>query len=100
MIALSPILAALLLSTQGTTETQNAAQDAAEPVAQTVAAAADPEEAGEDEKMICRRTAVIGSKFKKRICATKKEWETLREQNVENAREMQRRGKGLDPNGQ
>ncbi len=64
------------------------------------AAEAAPEEAVNDEdKIVCRRTAITGSKFKKKVCATKKEWASLGRRSRENAGEMQRRGKGLSPNG-
>ncbi|QFT78940.1 hypothetical protein [Erythrobacter sp. THAF29] len=52
----------------------------------------------DEDKIICRRTAVIGSKFKKRICGTKKQWQTLENRSAATTREWQRRGKGLEPN--
>ncbi len=53
--------------------------------------------ADDDDKIICRRTAVIGSKFKKKVCGTKKQWETLSNRGSETTRNLQRRGKGLEP---
>ena len=53
--------------------------------------------ADDDDKIICRRTAIIGSKFKKKICGTKKQWETLANRGADTTRELQRRGKGLEP---
>ncbi|MEL6528386.1 MAG: hypothetical protein AAGK01_08775 [Pseudomonadota bacterium] len=51
----------------------------------------------DDDKIICRRTAIVGSKFKKRICGTKKQWETLANRGSQTTRELQRAGKGLEP---
>ncbi len=61
-------------------------------------AKAAPEAAVKDEdKVVCRRTAITGSKFKKKICATRKEWAALSQRGGDTAREMQRRGKGVEP---
>lgn len=62
-------------------------------------AAEAKEEDKEKSRIICKRTAITGSKFKKRLCGTKEEWETLRRQSSDNTDEMQRRGKGVDPSG-
>ena len=74
-----------------------AAQAAAEPVATQAAAVEAQEEANDDNKVICRRTTVIGSKFKKRICGTKKQWETMEARAEADTRAFQRRGKGNEP---
>lgn len=50
-----------------------------------------------DDEIICRREAVIGSKFKKRICATRKEWQTLAERSRDTTQELQNRGVGFEP---
>lgn len=97
MTVFSSSLAALLLSLQG-----QPAPEAAQPTGAETAAtdtdAKSQEAATDDDKIICRRTAVIGSKFKKRICGTKKQWESLANRATETTREFQRRGKGLEPN--
>lgn len=59
------------------------------------AQAAEPQE----ERVICRRTRTIGSKFNRRVCGTAAEWERMNSQHANDGREMQRRGKGLSPNG-
>ena len=100
MIDVTPAVLSLLLAASPQAEATEtaAAQAAAEPVAeQTAAAEAQQEELNEDDKVICRRTSVIGSKFKKRICGTKKEWETLRARAEADTRAFQRRGKGNEP---
>ncbi len=99
MTELNGILAGLLLALQAqpATETNDSPEEQPAPVTQA-AAAVEPE-VDEDDKIICRKTAVIGSRFKKRVCATKHEWETLRKRSRDNADEMQRKGKGLSPNG-
>lgn len=81
--------------------TQPPAEQAAEAKAetQTTALAAKEDEANDDDKVICRRTAVIGSKFKKKMCGTKKQWETLEAESRDAAQRAQSRGKGLSPNG-
>ncbi len=97
MTELAITLAATLLAMQAqptpTTEASEAnpveEPQTAEQVAQT--------EASDDDKIICRRTAITGSKFKKKICGTKKEWETLANRGSKDTRELQRRGKGLEP---
>ena len=82
------LLASLMLATS--------MQPADTPKEQAETEATEKEEADDDSKMICKRTAVIGSKFKKRICATKYEWEKLRERSRDTTAEFQR-NKGLEP---
>ncbi|QFT78941.1 hypothetical protein [Erythrobacter sp. THAF29] len=90
---LSLLLSALLATQAQPAETAETPSDS-----ETEQVAARSEEKADDEdKIICRRTAVIGSKFKKRICGTKKQWETLENRSTDTTREFQRRGKGLEP---
>ncbi len=90
MTSLAATLASLLLAMQ------------AQPAERVAVSASqdEPAEKAKDkddkDKVICKRTAVIGSKFKKKICATQEEWETLRAQSAEETRSMQRR-KGVEP---
>ena len=49
--------------------------------------------AGDDE-LICRKTKVTGSKFKKRICATQEQWDRYSQKAQREAKRMQDRGKG------
>ena len=90
MTSLTATLATVLLAMQG-----QPAEKLAVSVYQD-----EPEEKAEakddDDKLICRREATVGSKFKKKICATKAEWETLRKESAEETRKMQRQ-KGLEP---
>ncbi|MDJ0642128.1 MAG: hypothetical protein QNJ15_04870 [Erythrobacter sp.] len=86
MTELATAIAATLLAMQG--------QPAA-PAEQTESA--ETAEQADENKIICRRTAITGSKFKKKICGTKKEWETLATRGARDTRELQRRGKGNEP---
>ena len=103
MIALTAMTASLMF--QPAPAAQPAPDAEAAPEAQT------PVDAGENvetvevaakdipQKVVCKRQAIVGSKFKKRICGTEADWELLRQQSVQDAGEMQRKGKGLSPNG-
>ena len=71
----------------------------AEPAAPAAQVAQEEAAVDEEDKVICRRTAVVGSRFKKRICGTAREWTTLRGESKDVTRRLQRSGRGLDPNG-
>lgn len=51
----------------------------------------------ENNRVICRRTAIIGSNFKRRLCATREEWENLSQRSQETTRELQKSGVGSEP---
>ncbi|WP_298336339.1 hypothetical protein [uncultured Erythrobacter sp.] len=51
----------------------------------------------DEDKIICRRTAIVGSRFKKRLCGTQKEWESMRQRSRDATQGMQRSGRGLEP---
>ncbi len=103
MIEPLSILAALLLGMQA----QAAAPETQTTKVDVATAPADGSEAeevedtesveDEDDKIICRRTAVIGSKFKKKMCGTAKQWRTMAAQGRDTAKEFQRLGKGVTP---
>lgn len=89
--------AALLLSFQAQPGVE---EDASSPDTQaTEAATAVPAQlaASEDDKITCKRTAITGSKFKKKICGTKKDWELMAKRAEETTREFQGRGTGNEP---
>jgi hypothetical protein len=99
---LIPLLAssALLLAVQAqpAPETDTGAQaEATESAnAETEAAPAPEAEPATDEnKIICRRTQVIGSKFTKRICGTQAEWDELARKGQIAAAEFQAKGAGI-----
>jgi len=46
----------------------------------------------EDDKMVCRRVSRIGTRFKKRVCATQGEWDALAERSRTDTEDLQRRG--------
>ena len=82
------------------------AQAASEPEQETVEetgvtqieeAAPEPEAepATDDNTVICRRTQIIGSKFSKRLCATRAEWENKARRDQAAAAEMQKKGKSI-----
>ena len=96
MTELATALAAILLAMQAqpaaTTQAADAKPDEDAQTAEQVAQAEDAEK----DKIICRRTAVIGSKFKKKICGTKEQWATMHNRGEDSTREMQRR-RGFEP---
>ncbi len=99
MMELTSVIAALLLAMQAQPDPGASTSDQAEAAATPTAAETTADASAEpdpDEKMICRRTAVIGSKFKKKICATRKQWRELSDRGSDTTREMQRR-KGVEP---
>lgn len=53
------------------------------------------EEANDENRVICRRTQVIGSKFTKRICGTQAEWEELARKGQISTAEFQAKGAGI-----
>lgn len=99
MLISSALAATLLMSVQATPAdaapettaevTQNTLDDAEETAAR--------EETADEDKIICRRTAVVGSRFKKRICGTQEQWLTLRGESKKATADMQRRGRGMEP---
>jgi len=68
MMELTSVIAAVLLAMQAQPDTANQAETQAAPssaeTSASTAQAADP-----DDKIICRRTAIVGSKFKRRSVA-------------------------------
>ncbi|MEM9310158.1 MAG: hypothetical protein AAGA34_01815 [Pseudomonadota bacterium] len=108
MLAQTPFLAVIALALQAAPETteeaaaqQAQAQETEQSETTGPAPADDPvkEEAkkNDPDEIICRREAVIGSKFKKKICATRAEWQTLADRSRDTTQQFQRRGKGLEP---
>jgi len=43
-----------------------------------------------DGKMICKRTSVVGSNFKRKVCATAEQWQATSDASRENVGNMQR----------
>ena len=70
------------------------AQDAQPAAGETAAAASED---GDDERMICKRTAIVGSKFKKKLCGTKEYWDRMAQNAKDATREFQTRGRGVEP---
>lgn len=50
------------------------------------------EELDDGDKRVCRRIAVIGSRMKKKVCASKREWEEMEESSQNTTDDLQRRG--------
>lgn len=63
----------------------------AEPTAQM----ADADDAGEQ---ICKRQAIVGSKFKRKICGTKEHWENVETRARQSARNVQDSPRGSTAN--
>ena len=40
-------------------------------------------------ELICKRTALVGSRFKKKMCATEQQWKALSKHSIEITRELQ-----------
>lgn len=90
---------ALLLASQPQPDAADGDRAAEEQTLQDAAQAAEEQAAVEEPKVICKRTQVTGSKFLKKMCGTQAQWDALEGKSVENASDMQRKGKGMDPNG-
>lgn len=71
--------------------------DKSEVVVDVSGATKQASDKGDENEKTCRRTAIIGSKFTKRICATKEEWETLSQRGKDAAEDFRRRGRGVEP---
>ncbi len=59
------------------------------PAATKPAEAASAKVASQD-KVVCKRTAMAGSKVKKKVCATAEQWDALAEHSIRTTRELQR----------
>ena len=71
------------------------AQDA-EPAAGDTAATTSTK-SGDEERVICRRTSIVGSKFKKKMCGTQADWDRMAQNAKDATREFQTRGRGVEP---
>ena len=47
------------------------------------------------DRIICRRTAIVGSKFKKKVCGTQSDWDRIASNGQNATAEFQRRGRGI-----
>jgi hypothetical protein len=106
MLISTALTASLLMSVQAapppTEPEPPAAPEATEEVVEAVVAdpaapAVQQAAVDDDDKVICRRTAITGSRFKKRLCGTRKEWEEMRNRSKDATQGMQRSGRGLEP---
>ena len=55
---------------------------------------ADASQAAED-KMVCKRTPVTGSRFKKKVCMTQEQWDSMRDDAKSATGEFQRKNTGV-----
>ena len=99
MINISSLILAAMLAAPGqpTVAAGGTTPDVEAATAKAEASAGEAEEANDDNKVICRRTQIIGSKFKKRVCGTRAEWESLSRKSKDKTDTMQRRGRGREP---
>ena len=88
--------ALLGLSACATPATQTASAPAATTSAKTTAMTDAPTEtasAEDSSRLVCKREAVVGSKFKKKICATQDVWDARAESDRKTAGDIQRGGR-------
>ena len=104
LIAASTLL--FSLQAQPATDTEQAEADAQatetgtaesspEESAETPETAPEAQPATDENRIICRRTQVIGSKFTKRICGTQAEWDELARKGQISTAEFQAKGAGI-----
>lgn len=87
--------ALLGLSACATPATQTASAPAATTSAKTTTmteAPTDTASAEDSSRLVCKREAVVGSKFKKKICATQDVWDARAEADRKTAGDIQRGG--------
>ena len=70
------------------------AQDAQPAAGETAA-----KDGADEERLICKRTAIVGSKFKKKLCGTQEYWDQMAQRGKDATREFQVRGRGVEPSG-
>ena len=87
--------AALVFSLQAQAAEEPQQETAAVESAEAKGAEPTAEPATEKNKIICRRTQVIGSKFTKRICGTQAEWDELARKGQISTAEFQAKGAGI-----
>ena len=97
---LTPLIASTVLfvslQAQPASEPEEAQAEAASTEAVEPQETAPETEAATDEnRVICRRTQVIGSKFTKRICGTQAEWDELARKGQISTAEFQAKGAGI-----
>lgn len=81
-------LAACATAPSATTATMADAKPASEAVAGETQVA-DASGDTDPNKMICKRQTVVGSNFKRKVCATQASWDAAAEQGRESARRVQ-----------
>ncbi|WDI33203.1 hypothetical protein PUV54_08335 [Hyphococcus flavus] len=83
----------------GTTSTTAATQTSEEAQVEQVAAnEADAQQEVDDSRVICKRTQVTGSRFRKNICRTWGEWKAIEDSSRSATEEAQRRSQ-MPPQG-
>lgn len=82
-------------ATNGATVSSNAAAETTE-AAETAAPEENVRETAEvdESRVICKRTIVTGSRFKKNICRTWAEWKQIEDQSQRNTDTIQRTMRG------
>lgn len=81
---------AFALSACATTETTTMTETTAVKTADVAVMAEETKTAEADDDMVCKKTTVVGSKFNKRVCATRAEWAARAEADRLAAQNMQR----------
>lgn len=93
--AVMTLAACTTTSTPATTSTsaQVASAQTVEGQETTAVASADAND------MICKREKVVGTNFKKKLCATQAQWDMVERQARESTGDMQRRGQTTSADG-
>lgn len=89
-----PLIALAILGLSACATSAPTTQSVSTPAATKPMAATQTAAAEGEEEQICKRTAIVGSKFKRKICGTKAHWD-----NVAAASRQQTRDSQNGPNG-
>ncbi len=87
--------AALVCSPLAAQDAERQDVETAAEVSTEEAAPDEAEEAEDKDRVICRRTAVVGSKFKKKLCGTQEMWDQMSARGRDATAEFQRKGRGI-----
>lgn len=101
-LTLVGLSAAVALGLAGCATTDTAATTAPAAEASTAVAKTDTTKVADaaegDAKVTCKYEAVVGSKFKKKICGTVADWERMEEASRQSTRNMQDGPRGTSGN--
>lgn len=93
-ISILAVSACATSTTPKNTETQVNAPKTETTIVSKPAIVAKVDNAIDGEKKICKRSVPTGSRFTKKICMTKNEWDAIRETARQSTQDFQRKGAG------